>query len=54
MKNTNAIIDPEVALIIEEEEDYDPFEPSYEDYIEWCAASCGMTYNEYIGRPWED
>lgn len=27
---------------------------STEDYLEWAAASCGMTYNAYIGRPWED
>jgi len=25
-----------------------------EDFTEWAAASCGMTYNEYIGKPWLD
>lgn len=25
-----------------------------EDYLEWCASSCGMTYNAYIGKPWLD
>lgn len=25
-----------------------------EDFTEWCASSCGMTYNAYIGKPWED
>lgn len=29
-------------------------EVSMEDYNEWAAASCGMTYNEYIGKPWLD
>lgn len=29
-------------------------EVSAEDYNEWAAASCGMTYNEYIGKPWLD
>jgi hypothetical protein len=29
-------------------------EISAEDYAEWAAASCGMTYNEYIGKPWLD
>ena len=32
----------------------DDFELSPEDYAEWCAASCGMTYNAYIGKPWLD
>lgn len=36
----------------EDEDDYE--EISAEDYAEWCAASCGMTYNEYIGKPWLD
>ena len=31
-----------------EEEEYDPFEPSYEDLMEWMAASAGMDYYEYI------
>lgn len=44
MKNTN--IDPELELLLEEE-DYDNWEVSTEDYIEWCAASCGMDYYEY-------
>ena len=25
-----------------------------EDFTEWCASSCGMTYNAYIGKPWLD
>ena len=29
-------------------------EISAEDYNEWAAASCGMSYNEYIGKPWLD
>ena len=29
-------------------------EPTAEDCTEWCAASCGMTYNAYIGKPWLD
>lgn len=33
---------------------YDPFEPTIEDILEWQAASCGLTYNEIIGRPWDD
>jgi hypothetical protein len=33
---------------------YDPFEPELEDITEWAAASCGLTYNEFIGRPWDD
>lgn len=36
----------------EQEEELE--EISAEDYIEWAAASCGMTYNEYIGKPWLD
>jgi len=36
----------------EEEEELE--EISAEDYNEWAAASCGMTYNEYIGKPWLD
>ena len=34
----------------------EPYEPdiSPEDFTEWCAASCGMTYNAYIGKPWLD
>lgn len=33
---------------------YSEWEPTAEDYTEWCAASCGMTYNAYIGKPWLD
>jgi hypothetical protein len=29
-------------------------DPSPEDVTEWCASSCGMTYNAYIGKPWLD
>lgn len=36
----------------EEEEELE--EISAEDYNEWAAASCGMTYNEYIRKPWLD
>lgn len=36
----------------EQEEELE--EISAEDYNEWAAASCGMTYNEYIGKPWLD
>ena len=25
-----------------------------EDLTEWCASSCGVTYNTYIGKPWLD
>lgn len=32
----------------------DDFEITDEDYLEWCAASCGMTYNAYCGKPWLD
>ena len=24
------------------------------DFTEWCASSCGMTYNAYVGKPWLD
>ena len=33
---------------IEEEEEYDPFEPSYEDLMEWMAASAGVEYDVYM------
>ena len=29
-------------------------EPTTEDFAEWCASSCGMTYNAYINKPWMD
>lgn len=29
-------------------------EPTAEDFTEWCASSCGMTCNAYIGKPWLD
>ena len=38
----------------QEEELEELEEVSAEDYNEWAAASCGMTYNEYIGKPWLD
>ena len=37
-----------------EDEDEDDWEPTAEDYLEWRASSCGMTYNAYIGKPWLD
>ena len=39
-----------------EDEDDENWEPDItpEDYLEWCASSCGMTYNAYIGKPWLD
>ena len=33
---------------------YQETDISGEDYAEWAAASCGLTYGAYIGRPWED
>lgn len=42
-------IDPDELDLVE-----DDFEITDEDYLEWCAASCGMTYNAYIGKPWLD
>lgn len=38
----------------EDEDDWEEEDLSQEDYLEWCASSCGTTYNAYIGRPWED
>lgn len=39
-----------------EDEDDEDWEPDItpEDYTEWCASSCGMTYNAYLGKPWLD
>lgn len=40
----------------DEDDDVEDWVPDItpEDYIEWCASSCGMTYNAYIGKPWLD
>lgn len=38
----------------EDEDEWEADDLSQEDYLEWCASSCGTTYNAYIGKPWLD
>lgn len=56
MSDTLRTMDAEDFSETEETEDEDEWEEelSQEDYLEWCASSCGMTYNAYIGKPWLD
>ncbi len=57
MSDIMRTIEPEDFSETEETEDEDEWEEddiSQEDYLEWCASSCGMTYNAYIGKPWLD
>lgn len=54
MSDTMRTIAPEDFSETEEEDEQEEEELSQEDYLEWCAASCGITYNDYTGKPWLD
>ena len=54
MSDTMRTIKPEDFSETEDEDEWEEEELSQEDYLEWCASSCGTTYNAYIGKPWLD
>ena len=54
MSDTMRTIEPEDFSETEDEDEWEEEELSQEDYLEWCASSCGTTYNAYIGKPWLD
>lgn len=54
MSDTMRTIKPEDFSETEDENEQEEEELSQEDYLEWCASSCGTTYNAYIGKPWID
>ncbi len=56
MSDTLRTIEPEdfSEAEDEDEDEWEEEELSQEDYLEWCASSCGTTYNAYIGKPWLD
>lgn len=53
MSDTMRTIEPEDFSETEDEDEWEE-ELSQEDYLEWCASSCGTTYNAYIGKSWLD